>query len=745
MREAGAYEPVALELKWQGLWHDANVTDTPGPSAERPDTYVFVTPPFTSGAAHMGHVRSYTIGDACARFRRAQGDSVLFTLGFDAFGLPSELGAIEEGTSPDQWVDRCRETMQGQFTRLGLSFDWSRSFVSSDPDVYRWSQWLFLKLLEDGLVYQRDGQVEWCESCGTVLANLQVIDGCCWRCDNPVELIRRTQWYLRRSAYNTENYDRLSGLTEWNNTALAAQRATLGPVEGVELEAKGFDGSSLTVFTTLPEAIAEAEFILISPSHPELAAWTSGDVDIENELESRRQAGGRRDERRDAYALVLETGAFAQVPGVEEPLPVLVSPSVDARVGPTAMLGIPARDRTDKALSEQVKQKSPTLGWRTKATAPDPQPSIRYRATDFTISRQRAWGAPIPLVHCEQCGTVPVPLSDLPVRLPEDLLAAGPGAGLDRFPDFVECACPQCGGKGRRETDTLDCHLDAAWTVFPLAVPTADRANQLFDHPELSRWLPVTQMVQGADTGTFILNMRLVSKALRDAGVIDFLPDGEPFDASLMHEMVQLDGRKMSKHLGNVVAPQDLVEQYGSDSVRFAMLYAAAPGKSFSWNEHPLKYCASFLSGLWAYAAPHLSAGPPPSSFAEIDTSDRLRSRVALWSATAIKRITAHYEALEMHQATRNLMRFSTRIQDFEKRAQAQRGALEEADQAAVNTALLSLIQMLAPISPHIAEELWHLAGHDDFIGMAAWPEPFEPEPQPNGRTRRPKAEHANA
>jgi leucyl-tRNA synthetase len=715
------YDFEAVELKWQARWAEEKVNATPDPGTGTP-TYVFNTPPFTSGEAHMGHVRSYSIGDTYARFRRAQGDAVLYSLGFDAFGLPSELGALAHDMSPEQWVEQCCERMRAQFTRLGLSCDWSRSFVSSDPEMYRWSQWLFLQLLERDLVYQQDGQVEWCGSCRTVLANLQVEDGRCWRCDGPVELVNRNQWYLRRSAYNAENHSHLEEMTEWSDIALAAQRATLGLVEGVEFEAQCLDGSSMTVFTTFPDAIEEGEFVLVSPNHPELERWTAT-ADVAEALKQLRRGGGGRDERRDASLVAVSTGGLAMVPGIKDPVPILISPSVDGRVGPTALLGIPSHDGSDRALEEYVPEQQLGMKWKAAGSKAKVKPAVRYRAGDFTISRQRAWGAPIPLVHCEACGTVPVPEAELPVRLPEDL-ATKPGAALDSFPEFLACSCPNCGKPARRETDTLDCHIDAAWSHFPHAVPPEGRSEGMFDHPDLGEWLPVRQLVQGADNGQFSLNMRLGAKLLRDVGAIDFLPDGEPFRASLMHEMVQKDGRKMSKHLGNVIAPQDLVAEYGADAVRFAVLYAAAPGKSFNWNEHALRHCASFLRGFWEYAQPRLEERRSLPEDAQIDSSDKWRSRLAHWCDTGVARITKNFETLAMHQATRNLMRFVERVQDFEGRVLKQRGALEEADRDALALALLQVTRLLAPISPHIAEELWQRAGREGLVGDAPWPEP---------------------
>ena len=729
---ADKYDVEAIELKWQGLWRKAEVEATPDPAREGHGTYVFNTPPFTSGEAHMGHVRSCSIGDSYARFRRRQGDAVLYSCGFDAFGLPSEIGALDHDMTPAEWVEHCTSRMREQFTRMGFSMNWERSFVSSDPEMYRWSQWMFLKLLEMGLVYQQEAQVEWCANCRTVLANLQVEDGCCWRCHEPVEFVNRVQWWLRRSTYNAESHFRLDELAEqWSEIALAAQRASLGIVEGVEFEVRSLDGSDLTVFTTHPDATEEGEFVLLSPNHPDIERWTTPEV--AEQLKQARRGGGRREERRDASLWAVDSGGVVMAPGITDPIPVLISPSVDARVGPTALLGVPAKDSTDKALREYMPKGGTSLRFKATAKAGF-KPATRYRAGDFTISRQRAWGAPIPLIHCDECGTVPVPYEDLPLRLPENL-AAEPGAGLDRFPDFIECACPSCGKPAKREADTLDCHIDASWSYLPPAVPPEARSETMFEHPDLPYWLPMRQLVQGADNGQFSLNMRLGAKMLRDIGVLEWLDDGEPFAASLMHEMVQKDGRKMSKHLGNVVNPQDLVDEYGADAVRFAVLYAAAPSRAFNWNDLALKHCASFLSGFWSYAQPRLEAHRGLPEGAEIDTADKWRSRLALWCEKGVERVTQYFERLEPHQATRNIMRFADRVKDFEKRVVKQRGELSEADEDALAIALLQVVALLAPVAPHMAEELWQRAGREGFVCQAPWPGAGTPagelQPQP--------------
>jgi len=719
---ADRYDVEAIELKWQSLWSEAEVEATP-PPREGHGTYVFNTPPFTSGEAHMGHVRSCSIGDSYARFRRRKGDAVLYSCGFDAFGLPSEIGALDHDMTPAEWVDRCATRMREQFTRMGFSMNWKRSFLSSDPEMYRWSQWMFLKLLELGLVYRQEAQVEWCGTCRTVLANLQVEDGLCWRCHQPVEFVNRDQWWLRRSAYNAESHFRLDELAgEWSEIALAAQRASLGIVEGVEFDAQSLDGSSLSVFTTYPDATAEGEFVLISPNHPEVGRWIAS-PEVEQQLRQARRGGGGREERRDASLWAVDSGGMVMAPGIPDPIPVLISPSVDARFGPTASLGIPAKDSTDKALREFLPKKG--LSMRVKPPKASFKPATRYRAGDFTISRQRAWGAPIPLIHCGECGTVPVPLEDLPVKLPENL-DSEPGAGLDHFPDFIATTCPSCGKPAKREADTLDCHIDASWSYIPFAVPPEARSETMFEHPDLPFWLPMKQLVQGADNGQFSLNMRLGAKMLRDIGVLEFLADGEPFAASLMHEMVQKDGRKMSKHLGNVVNPQDLVDEYGADAVRFAVLFAAAPSRAFNWNDLALKHCASFLSGFWTYAQPRLEARQGLPAGAEIEGGDKWRSRLDLWCDKGVERVTQHFERLEPHQATRNVMRFAERVKDFEKRVIKARGELSEVDEDALAIALLQVVELLAPIAPHMAEELWRRAGREGFVCQAPWPTPSE-------------------
>jgi leucyl-tRNA synthetase len=694
----------------------------------------------------MGHIRSYTIADAYARFLRARGDAVLFSLGFDSFGLPAELEALRRGISPQAWVARCCERMRGQFERLGYSCDWERTFDSSQPDHYRWTQWLFLAMLEKGLVYESVGQVSWCDSCQSVLAALQVEEGTCWRCHGAVRFRRLPQWFMRISAYTEDNERGLERLPGWSKAAVGAQRAVIGRVDGVELDASTFDGGPLTVFTPHAEALEKATFIAVSPAHPEADRWTS-DPAVAEQLAGVREAGWRRDDRDVEQVPVVQTSSLASVPGIPGMLPIVLSPLVDARFGPTAALGIPELDPTDRAIAERLP--APTGGtWKAGKSVAQARPTVRYRARDIAISRQRSWGAPIPLVHCESCGTVPVPFEDLPVRLPDDLEITGEGNPLDAREDFVKCECPKCGAPARRETDTIDCHVDGMWMWMPICVPAEDRPREMFSHPEYRRWLPARQIVWGADAGGYMFDQRLIGKVLQDLGELPEVEGREPFTNALMHQMIRLDGRKMSKHLGNVVDPNELVERVGADTVRLAVLGAASPGRIFNWNDQPVRTAQVFIEKLWEHAEPRLrewagkvgeaGEGTSEGARARIETSDKLRRRLANWCKVALEKVTADFERLEMQRASHNAMLLLTRIQDFEQRKLERRGELEEHDREAIVAALETLLQMLAPLTPHVAEELWFTAGRRTSISTEPWPLEESGEGEPGGAESEP-------
>jgi leucyl-tRNA synthetase len=740
-RREGSYDPGLIEARRQAAWRARDAFRTPRMDDGRPRRYIKPSAPFTSGNIHMGHVRDYSIGDAYARFLRARGYAVLFAFGFDAFGLPAELGAIASGESPAEWVARCAEHMVGQLDRLGFSLDWERSFMSSDEQMYRWSQWLFLTLLERDLIYQGSGRVDWCDTCQTTLATLQVEDGRCWRCHNPVRLIQIPQWYLRLNAYLPENDLRMAELEAsgiWDGVALASQHFVLGRLDGAELDLERPDGRSLTVFTPHVDALAEARFVLISPRHPHVEEWAL-QPDILDELEDLRSGGWQRSDRDAREIPLVDTGLTLPVPFLETPLPVLISPTVDGRFGATAVFGIPSQDKTDELIAERLGLDSAgeppeELAAAAPASA---RPAVRYRAGDFSISRQRSWGTPIPIVHCEACGTVPVPREQLPLRLPLDLRPTGQGNPLEERPDFVETTCPSCGGPARRETDTLDGHFDSFWLWIPACVPPEERdatLEQIFALPELREWLPSERLVAGSDSGNFVFDQRIITKALRDIGPLAFLTDGEPFAGALFHEMVLRDGRKMSKHLGNVVDPDELTAKFGADTVRLAILYAAGPQRSLNWSDSAVQYCNRFLRQFWSYSQARFAAAAESKDDRPDGGHDtaKLRTTLAKWCGTAVSRTTADMENLEMHKAVRDVMRLFERIRDFEKRVLARNGALAAADREALVEALVLAAAMLAPLAPHAAEELWLASGRGSPDRDPPWPEPsVEPDRMP--------------
>jgi len=740
-----SYDPHAIEARRQAAWRERDAARTPAVQDDLPHLYIKPSAPFTSGNVHIGHVRSYSIGDAYARFRRARGDQVLFNFGFDAFGLPAELGAIDRGIPPSEWVSRCATHMTGQLQRLGFSFDWERTFLSSDPVMYRWSQWLFLTLLEAGLVYRGTGTVDWCDTCQTTLATIQVEDGLCWRCHNPVRLIERPTWYLRISAYVPENDRRLQERADsgkWDEVALASQRFVLGRVDGVEVELSAHDGTKLTVFTPHAEELEQARFVLISPKHPEIDAWAA-EPGVRERLEELRSGGLERSSRDAAQIPLVDTGRTLPAPGDGAPLPVLISPGVDGRFGATAVFGIPEADRTDEVLGERIgalvsdaREGVPSsISGERQHAIPEAREAIRYKAEDFSISRQRSWGTPIPIVYCEQHGAVPLPKEQLPVALPLDITPTGTGNPLAELRSFVESTCPLCGGPAERETDTLDCHFDALWLWVPACVPPESREDsleQILALPDLRHWLPSERVVAGSDSGNFVFDQRIVTKALRDIGPLAFLQDGEPFAGCLFHEMVISDGRKMSKHLGNVVDPDALVERYGADTVRLAVLYAARPQKTLNWSDSAVLRAHRFLTQVWEFTQTRLAAaqeqGAGEDKAADAggepirDTSEHLRLKLSQWTEKGVEKITEDMEGLEMHSAVRNVMRLFDRIKDFEKRVLARQPALGPADNESLLQALSLLAQLLGPFAPHMAEELWISLGNDESAVQTPWP-----------------------
>ena len=468
---------------------------------------------------------------------------------------------------------------------------------------------------------------------------------------------------------------------------------------------------------------------------------------MREELEALRSSGLDRS-LRDAGAIgLIDTGHTLPAPGGSGSLPVLISPGVDGRFGATAVFGVPATDRTDEVLAERlgdlvadarkgVNPPSPTSD-RNSHETPPPRAAVRYKAEDFSISRQRSWGTPIPIVYCEEHGAVPLASEQLPVLLPLDITPTGAGNPLAEIDDFVKTTCPICSGPAERETDTLDCHFDALWLWVPVCVPPESRGESLEEIlalADLRHWLASERVVAGSDSGNFVFDQRIVTKALRDLGPLAFLADGEPFAGCLFHEMVISDGRKMSKHLGNVVDPDALVERYGADTVRLAVLYAARPQKTLNWSDSAVLRAHRFLTQVWEFSQSRLAtaaqlaaldgAGAETGSEEEPvrDMTEHLRLKLSQWCEKAVEKTTEDMQALEIHSAVRNVMRLFDRIKDFEKRVLARSDALGRADSDALLGALSTLAQLLGPLAPHVAEELWLTLGNDEGGAQTPWP-----------------------
>jgi leucyl-tRNA synthetase len=716
-----------LDERWQAAWREQRVFATPGEDAGGPSRYVFPSCPFTSGNAHLGHARIYSVSDAFARFRRAMGDQILFTTGFDSFGLPSELEAIRRGITPAAWVEQCCENFRRDFTALGASFDWERSFVTCEPQHYQWTQYLFLLLYEHDLIYRQERHVHWCDSCQTVLAQTQAEGGVCWRCESVVDFVPLEQWFFRATRYAAENDENLDALTGWDVNALGAQRSLLSRVEGVELDAVTPTGARAVVFAAEPNALAQAAFIAVSPNHPELSDWV-GELEESAALRDMRSMGWRSGDRASTVE-VIDSGLTATIPGLDRPLPVLVSPIVDARHGATASLGFPGVDRTDAEVGEKVGIVLPAADG--VPVAVELRPARRYAITDFSIGRQRSWGAPIPIVYCPGCGIVPVPRDQLPVVLPAELRIDGSGRPLAEDARFVNTDCPRCGGPARRETDTLDCHVDAFWTWLSIAVPYEDRAEAMFDHPQTARWLPVTNVIRGTDGAGFVFDQRSFTKMLRDVGLLTHIADGEPFTHQRMIGLVRFDGKKMSKHLRNTVELKAMLEEVGADVLRVAMMYAAAPKNDFHWTDEPIRFCAEWLEQVWDWAGPRMARWEELDADLRerIDGSTRLRRKLVTWCDMAHRNVTRALDAIEMKHAVEGTIALFDKLREFERRALAAgrdgaAGSLDPLDEAALLIAARQFVQLLAPMAPHLAEELWSRCGEQQLLATLPWPEP---------------------
>ena len=780
------YDPRATEEKWQKRWEerDAFRADAdPG----RPKYYLLEMLPYPSGTLHMGHMRNYTIGDAVARYRRMRGFSVLHPIGWDAFGLPAENAAIKRGIPPREWTNANIKQMKAVCRRFGFSYDWRREISTCEPEYYRWNQWFFLRMLERGLAYRKHSPVNWCPKCQTVLANEQVIDGCCWlHEDTPVEAKEIEQWFLRITQYADALLDDMKELEGgWPERVLVMQRNWIGKSRGarVNFPIVGED-RGLEIFTTRVDTIYGVNAILLSPAHPSLPglfAGRPGREKMEEEWNRLRQRIIRGADLATAEKEGFFTGRFASNPFSGEQIPIWVANFVLAEYGTGAVQSVPAHDQRDfefagkyeipfrvvvqpvqgpplnpdqmaeafveygrlvesgpySGLSSEQAIAQMTADAQTKGIG---QGETTYRLKDWGISRQRYWGTPIPVIYCQACGIVPVPDDQLPVVLPEAVIFTGQGRSpLAAVPNFVNVKCPKCGGPARRETDTMDTFIDSSWYFFRYTDPRNDRAP--FDPAAVRYWFPIDQYIGGIEHAILhLIYARFFCKVMRDLGLTELR---EPVRRLFSQGMVLKDGAKMSKSKGNLVGAIEMAEKYGCDTARLYTLFAAPPEKDLEWNEQGIEGCARFVNRVFRLVERHAAALR--------DVTAEAGSTGGLAEATAKEKELQR----KAHQTVRRLTQdFETRwhfntsvalVMELVNTLQALEPLEQEARPGVVKGVLELLILMLAPMAPHLAEELWELLGHADGLDSARWPayvpelaleEQVEVVIQINGRVR---------
>ncbi|AXR83452.1 leucine--tRNA ligase [Natrarchaeobaculum sulfurireducens] len=737
MSDAG-YDHATVERRWQAAWEESDVYRT-SDDVDDP-TYVLGMYPYPSGKLHMGHVRNYTITDAYARYRRMCGDDVLHPMGWDAFGLPAENAAKERDTNPRDWTIDCIDTMREQMEAMGFGYDWDREIATCTPEYYRWNQWLFTRFYEEGLVERRDAEVNWCEECETVLADEQVEgdDELCWRCDSPVVQRDLEQWFLSITEYADELLEAIDDLEGWPNSVRQMQRNWIGRQYGSEVDFEISGHGPVTAFTTRIDTIHGATFFALAPDHPISEELAEEDEDVRQFVEHEADPDG--DEPNG-----VETDLTATNPATGEEIPVYVADFVLSDVGTGALMAVPGHDERDHAFATKMGEAIVPVvapepdGWdgETVPDAPDVSEaaftddgvlvnsgdysgldsetarerltadlesatgSTQYQLRDWGISRQRYWGTPIPIVHCSDCGSVPVPESELPVELPEFINTSG--NPLDAAEEWKQTTCPECGGDGVRETDTMDTFVDSSWYFLRYASPDLETAP--FDVDRANDWMPVDQYVGGIEHAVMhLLYSRFFTKVLADYEGLDHR---EPFTNLLAQGMVQLEGEKMSKSKGNVVSPQRIVEEYGADTARLFMMQAAQPERDFDWSEEGVRSTNAFLTRLKEMVEAYVSGQPDGED-------DAVASYVDAEIDATIAIADAEYDDLTFNRALRETQDLTRTLRQYADYTEPHADTYERG--------LSAVVRLLAPVAPHLAEELWSELGNDDFVVDAPWP-----------------------
>ncbi|MBF6649898.1 leucine--tRNA ligase [Methylobacter sp. BlB1] len=743
------YKPLVIEQEVQKAWEESGVFNVSESSAQE-KYYCLSMFPYPSGKLHMGHVRNYTIGDVISRYQRMLGKNVMQPMGWDAFGLPAENAAMKHGVHPADWTYDNIDYMRDQLKRLGFGYDWNREIATCDPSYYRWEQWFFIKLLEKGLVYKKTAPVNWCPHDMTVLANEQVIDGCCWRCDTPVERKEIAQWFLKITDYADELLQSLETLDGWPEQVKTMQANWIGRSEGVEMDFQvaGME-QPLRIYTTRPDTLMGVTYLAVAAEHPlaQKAAENKSELMAfinECKVMETSEAAMETMEKRG-----VDSGIKAIHPITGEQVPVWIANFVLMGYGTGAVMSVPAHDQRDFEFarkygiaikqvifakdgenddcSEQAYTAKGVLRnsgefdgltseqafiaiSETLEKAGKGQRKTNFRLRDWGVSRQRYWGAPIPVIYCDDCGTVPVPEQDLPVELPRDVVLDGSQSPLVAHPTFSHVNCPTCGKEARRETDTFDTFMESSWYFARFA--SSGSANSMLDE-NAKYWLPVDQYIGGIEHAILhLLYARFYTKLLRDEGL---LVCDEPFKKLLTQGMVLKDGSKMSKSKGNTVDPQALIDQYGADTVRLFIMFAAPPEQSLEWSDSGVEGAFRFLKRLWKQAYLHINAGGSTQKVdKQVLTEDQQAIRRQLHQT--IQKVTddlgRRYTFNTAIAANMELVNALSRFNDESENGKAVR-----------QEALEAIVLMLSPIVPHICHQLWLDLGHQQAVVSELWPE----------------------
>ena len=768
------YDPALIEPKWQERWAADPALYAAEPAASgKPKYYVLEMLPYPSGQLHMGHVRNYSIGDALARHMWMRGYNVLHPMGWDAFGLPAENAALKNNTPPREWTTSNIAAMKRQFERLGMGFDWATEVTTCLPEYYRWNQWFFLRMYEKGLAYRKKSKVNWCPECCTVLANEQVIDGCCWRHEGTkVDQRDLVQWFFRITAYAQELLDGLDKLDGWPEKVRTMQRNWIGRSEGTDVdfflddarwedgdEKSNLAGRRIRVFTTRVDTIFGATSVQLAPQHALVAEFTAADAKLKAQVDELIDQQKKAREAGDLGAIEkhgIPTGRFAINPYNGQRVPIWVANYILADYGTGAIMSVPGHDERDfefatkyglpitrvikpvgkvegaelpflseagvlvnsgeyNGLScEEAQKKLQKIALEKKFG----EATVTFRLKDWGVSRQRYWGTPIPMIHCERDGLVQVPDDQLPVVLPAQIeITQQGGSPLGRVPDFVNVACPKCGGPARRETDTMDTFVDSSWYFYRYT--DAKNSNAPFDSKIAQYWFPIDQYIGGVEHAILhLIYSRFWTKVMRDLGLI---VNDEPAKRLFTQGMVIKDGAKMSKSKGNVVSPDDMVARYGADATRMYALFAAPPDRDLDWQEDGVAGVSRFLGRVWRLVtkyAPVANMGRSGWSQSRKEGATGLSLKLLRKLHQTTAKITLEFEGRwHFNTCVAAIMELVNEVQAVDARL-----AAGEVEPPVLHELLSSLVLLLAIFAPYLAAELWEELGEAGSVLRAPWP-----------------------